>query len=436
MASLKRREFKVAPFKVGPDFIDPGYHKQICGSISRNLDGWMLSREYNIKTFARHAKKSDIAIVEGVMGLYDGYDGRSESGSTAQMAKLLKLPVLLVVDAASMARSAAAIVLGFERFDPDVNFLGVIFNRTGSPRHLQYLKDALYDISTIPCLGGFTRNSELTIKERHLGLVINEENHLSDDYIQALADSIDASIDMDLLLSHLCETEIQEKATLRHEKDNNRPLIGIARDEAFCFYYQDNLDLLEKYGARLVYFSPLKDKHLPDGLDGLYIGGGYPELHAEKISGNITIKKEIYEHAQNGLPVYAECGGLVYLSSLFENDKNISYPMVGLFPFNIRLLPRIKSLGYREIKLASLCILGSPGDIIRGHEFHYSELSQQDEYNDMAYQIINLKGEELQKEGFIFKNTLMSYIHLHFGSNIKVAENFVNFCYDWSKKKD
>ena len=435
MASLKRRQFKVAPFKVGPDFIDPGYHNQICGSISRNLDGWMLSGEYNIKTFERHAKKSDIAIVEGVMGLYDGYDGRSESGSTAEMAKLLKLPVLLVVDAASMARSAAAIVLGFERFDPDVNFLGVIFNRTGSLGHLQYLKDALCDISTIPCLGGFTRNSELTIKERHLGLVINEENHLSDDYIHALADSIDASIDMDLLLSRLCETEIQEKAILRHEKHNNRPLIGIARDEAFCFYYQDNLDLLEKYGARLVSFSPLKDRHLPDGLDGLYIGGGYPELHADKISGNTTIKKEIYEHAQNGLPVYAECGGLVYLSSLFENDKNISYPMVGLFPFNIRLLSRIKSLGYREIRLASLCVLGSPGDIIKGHEFHYSELSQQDEYNDLAYQIINLKGGELQKEGFMFKNTLASYMHLHFGSNIKVAENFVNFCSNWSKKE-
>jgi len=436
MASLKRQGVKVAPFKVGPDFIDPGYHNQICGSISRNLDGWMLSKEYNIETFARHTKDSDIAIVEGVMGLYDGYNGKSESGSTAQMAKLLKIPVLLVVDAASMARSAAAIVLGFERFDPDVNFLGVIFNRTGSLRHLKYLKDALHDNSKLPCLGGFTRKNELMIKERHLGLVINEENTLSDDYIKTLADHIDESIDMDMLISRICEINIKDNLVLKRKKDNVRPLIGVARDEAFCFYYQDNLDLLERYGARLVYFSPLRDKHMPDGLDGLYIGGGYPELHADKISKNTGLRKEIYKHAQKGLPVYAECGGLVYLSSAFKDDKNTSYQMVGLFPFDISLLSRIKALGYREIRLSAPCLLGQPGDVIRGHEFHYSELSQQDKYNELAYQIINLKGDKLQKEGFMFKNTLASYMHLHFGSNPKCAENFVNFCSNYSKKKD
>ena len=242
-----RRGLKVAPFKVGPDFIDPGHHSRISGTTSRNLDGWMLARHYNEETFARCSQNADIAVVEGVMGLYDGYDGKSDAGSTAQMAKWLGLPVVLLVDAKSMARSAAAVVMGFEHFDRNLYFAGVIFNHLGSPRHLKYLVDAVYGNVTMPCLGGIVFNQELAIPERHLGLVTREDHPLSKENMDQLADVIEDSLDLDALLRQLPQiaTPEMENRTVAAQSVK----IGIARDKAFCFYYQDNLELLERNGA-------------------------------------------------------------------------------------------------------------------------------------------------------------------------------------------
>ena len=309
MAALTARGYTVAPFKVGPDFIDPGHHSRITGRASRNLDGWMLSQAYNLKTFTLNTVDADIAVVEGVMGLYDGYDGSSEAGSTAQMAKWLGLPVLLVVGARAMARSAAALVQGFERFDTGVQFAGVLFNHLGSQRHLGYLKAAMDGHVHMPVLGGLMRDEAIAIPERHLGLVTREDHDLSDENRGRLAVLIEKQLDLEALLQGLPDLDLQGNAsTPRVETRSNAVRIGVARDAAFCFYYPDNLGLLEAAGGQLVFFSPLTDSRLPEGLDGLYFGGGYPELHADALAGNRMLRQEIRQLSQENMPIYGECG--------------------------------------------------------------------------------------------------------------------------------
>ncbi len=441
MAALKRRGMKVAPFKVGPDFIDPGFHKQICDCPSRNLDGWMLSKEYNRRVFFKGSHSCDVAIVEGVMGLFDGYDGRSEAGSTAEMAKWLSLPVFLIVDARSMARSAAALIQGFENFDSELKWAGVVLNRLGSDVHLQFIREALEGHVNISLLGGIKRESSLNLPERHLGLVTQDENPLGPDYIDHLADSIEGSLNLDMLIDNLPELDIPkfpQKQEL-HQKTSIR--IGVAKDEAFCFYYQDNLDFLEEYGAELVFFSPLHDRSLPPDIDGLYLGGGYPELFAEKLSRNKSLMEEIKQLGNSGFPVYAECGGFMYLTEGVEDTLLHFYPMAGIFPVRIMMLGRLKALGYREVTLKRSNLLGKPGEQIRGHEFHYSEIKELPgkiapvvDHNGvtLAYKLSDRPGLKIREEGYMKKNVLGSYVHLHFGSNPQVAENFVRACYEIS----
>ena len=310
MAALHRRGHRVAPFKVGPDFIDPGHHSRIAGRTSRNLDGWMLSRDYNLANFATHTKGADIVVVEGVMGLYDGYDGKNEAGSTAQMAKWLGLPVLLVVDAQSMARSAAAVVMGFEQFDPELLFAGIIFNNLGSKRHLAYLLEALEGNSSLRCMGGLVKDDIISIPERHLGLVTREDHSPEEASTDHLADMIEENIDLDTLMAKLPMVTPTE-GTEMHVSEVFRETtarIAVARDNAFCFYYQDNLDLLERHGAELVFFSPVAGNNLPGAVDGLYIGGGYPELYGDKLANNRKLCHQIKEVSMNGMPIYGECG--------------------------------------------------------------------------------------------------------------------------------
>lgn len=436
MAALRRRGMSIAPFKVGPDFIDPGFHKKICGQPCRNLDGWMLSKEYNQEVFYKSCRGCDVAIVEGVMGLFDGYDGRSEAGSTAQIAKWLSLPVLLVVDVSSMARSAAAVVYGFENFDRKLNWAGVVLNRLGSNMHLQFIREALEGNVNIPLLGGFIRDRNLNLPERHLGLVTEDEKPLLPSHINKLADLIEDSLNLDMLLDNLPNLEFRKVPRKQESPCKHTVRIGIARDEAFCFYYQDNLDLLEKYGAELIFFSPLRDHSLPAGIDGLYLGGGYPELFAEKLSRNRDILKEIKQLGNNGLPIYAECGGFMFLSEGIEDKSLRFYPMAGIFPLKIKMLDRLNTLGYREVTLKALNPLGRPGEKIRGHEFHYSEIKEGSGKIDpvvdhnritLAYQLSDRPGIKISEEGYLKKNVLGSYVHLHFGSNPRVAENFVGF---------
>ncbi len=432
MAALKRRGLTVAPFKTGPDFIDPGHHTAITGVASRNLDGWMLSKQTNLDIFRQNTGQADIAVVEGVMGLFDGYDGRSEAGSTAQMAKWLGLPVLLVVDARSMARSAGALVQGFENFDPDLKFAGVLFNKVGSPVHLDYLSQALEGNVKMPCLGGVGREQQIEIPSRHLGLVTSDDHGLGDKMQNALADLVEKSMDLDALLASLPHVGVS--ATTRPANRNTSVVrIAVARDAAFCFYYPENIELLEEAGADIVYFSPLSDSALPDNIDGLYLGGGYPELHARTLTQNQGFRRAVSAASAAGMPIYAECGGFMTLCHTLEDLEGKSHEMVGCFDFTCRMSKSLRALGYREITLNRDAILGEKGIVARGHEFHYSSLDDHD--CDSVYDACDRAGGARAVPGFEKNRTLGSYLHLHFKSNPDVPQNLVRACLEYQKER-
>jgi cobyrinic acid a,c-diamide synthase len=426
LAALRRRGLVVQPFKVGPDFIDPGHHTRAAGRLSRNLDGWMLSRKNNVALFRRQACDADVAVVEGVMGLFDGYDGTSEAGSTAQMAKWLGLPVLLVVNARAMARSAAALVHGFASFDPDLTLAGVIFNRIGSGTHLEYLRQAISKLKGVRCFGGLPRDQELAIPERHLGLATTEDHPLGETYLNHLVDWLEVNLDLDGLLAALPRLPQTKDTPVEVLPQTVR--LGVARDQAFCFYYPENLELLAEAGAELVPFSPLEDQRLPADLHGIYLGGGYPELYAAPLAANTGMRQAVQEGAAAGLPIYAECGGLMYLSREIRDLEGQTHPMTGVFPFTVRMLTRLKALGYREVTLAATGLLGPAGTTFRGHEFHYSEMVGEPVNVSRIYRITPRKGGETVAEGYASQNVLASYVHLHFGSNPGAARNLVASC--------
>jgi cobyrinic acid a,c-diamide synthase len=435
MAWLTARGYRVAPFKVGPDFIDPGHHQRITRRHSRNLDGWMLTRDYNIASFRKHTADADFAVVEGVMGLFDGYDGKSEAGSTAQMAKWLGLPVLLVVNAKSMARSAAALVQGFAHFDPDLTFAGVVFNHVGSDRHLAYLQDALRGNTELSCWGGLCRNEALAIPERHLGLVTDQDHALPGDHIDTLTESIDTDLKVTDLILSLPEIETGETILdASHGQSEKVVKIGVARDQAFCFYYQDNLDLLSAAGAEVVTFSPMQDARLPKGISGLYFGGGYPELHAKQLAANESLRRQIHAASKKGMPIYGECGGFMYLCTSICDLDGQTFPMTGCFPFGTKMFRRLRSLGYREVSLARRTIIGNRGQTIRGHEFHYSDLIDHAGGIETVYHVTNRSSINEVPEGYQIDRTLGSYNHLHFGSHPQTAKSFVRACQRYQKE--
>jgi cobyrinic acid a,c-diamide synthase len=432
MAAFKKRGLKVQGFKVGPDFIDPGHHSRLLGTPSRNLDGWMLSKEYNLATFSQSMCGKDLGIVEGVMGLFDGYDGRSEAGSSGQMAKWLNCPVILVVDASSMARSIAALVHGFQTFDPDLPLEGVIANRVGSQTHARFLAEAMESIPNIAFLGGLPRTEEITIPERHLGLITSDEDPYPIGLFDKLASLMEEHLELDKLYElPICRVKSKNIPLPKVSQSGLR--LGVARDEAFCFYYQDNLDLLAHFGADLCFFSPVRDSQLPPDVSGLYLGGGYPELFARELGENHSLKIEILAAAQGGMPIFAECGGFMYLTRSIEVEHR-GYPMVGLYPFRTRMLSRRKALGYREVVLKKDSLLGPKGLRARGHEFHYSELINGTVEGADLYQVSNRKGMEVEPDGFMAYNTLAGYIHFHFGSNPEMAANFVDSCREYKNR--
>jgi len=440
---------------VGPDFIDPGHHTKIAKKTSFNLDSWMLSKEYNTRIFNENTKGADIAVVEGVMGLFDGYDGLSEAGSTAQMAKWLDLPVVLIVSAKGKARSAAAIVKGFEEFDKDLKIAGVIFSKTGSLRHYEYLKKAVEQSCTTKCLGFMPRNDTIVMPERHLGLVTSDELNISKKVLSTLTSMVGDHIDIKGLIHSLDSFEPSEPSCkIEPQKDvhglEQAPTIAIARDKAFCFYYQDNIDILKKFGAKIIEFSPLNDDNLPPDIDGIYFGGGYPEVYARELSQKTELLKEIKNKSIAGMPIYAECGGFMFLcNTLSAMDQVQKYPMSGCFNFNVQMSKRLRSLGYREITLKKDTIIGKKGDVLRGHEFHYSSLESQNretqksetqnranQKNDLSdvYSVTSRAGQDLTLKGYQVNNTLGSYLHVHFGSNPECAKYFVDTCKSFKDK--
>lgn len=432
MAAFQKRGLTVQSFKVGPDFIDPGHHTRLLGVPSRNLDGWMLSKEYNRATFCRSMQGKDFGIVEGVMGLFDGYDGRSEAGSTAQMAKWLNAPVILVVDASSMARSIAALVHGFKTYERDLRLGAVIANKVGSDSHAGFLAEAMESVPDVAFLGGLPRTEEVTIPERHLGLVTSDEEPYPADLFNKLVALVEEHLDMSKLLE-MEATVVGDEVLPGPPTRQARIRLGVARDEAFCFYYQDNLDLLTHFGAELCFFSPVRDSNLPANVSGLYLGGGYPELYARKLAENESLRREILAAAHRGMPIFAECGGFMYLANSIEVERR-NYPMVELYPFSTRMLPQRKALGYREVVLKEDCLLGPKGLKARGHEFHYSELiGDPGEVPDL-FQLSSRKGIQVGTDGFMLDNTLAGYIHLHFGSNPAMAAHFVDSCREYQEK--
>lgn len=420
MAAFKRRGVAVAPFKVGPDYIDPGHHAAVCGRPSHNLDSWFCNKEQVRETFAAGSADAELALAEGVMGLFDGVSGDSEEGSSAQIAKWLGLPVLLVVAAHSQARSFAALVKGFCDFDPQLQIAGVIANRVGSERHAQFLREAVESTPGLPpLLGCLPRQEDIVLPERHLGLVTAED--LTGNHADKLADWVEQHLDLELL-QQSATSSVAAKPIGAIGSAEKRLRIGVARDRAFCFYYPENLSFLEQAGAELVEFSPLTDAQLPENLAGLYLGGGYPELHAEQLMANPSLRQQIAELAAADLPIYAECGGFMYLCAAIDDR-----PMCGAFPAQAKMLPRRRALGYRQVETVADSLLGPAGTQVRGHEFHYSE-AQMPEQIERCYQLSRRGGEQLGSEGYRVNNVLGSYVHLHFGSNPQVAENFINFC--------
>ena len=437
MAALRRRGLQVAPFKVGPDFIDPGHHRRVTGRVSRNLDGWMLGRRASREIFRRHCAGCDVAVIEGVMGLFDGFSGTSEDGSTAQIAKWLDIPVLLVVDAASMARSAAALVMGFESFDPSLSFAGVLFNRLGSPGHLEYIRQALMGHVRMPCLGGLLRRQEVHIPERHLGLVTGEEHPLRTDMRERLADLVESATDLDLLLSRLPELPVARAPAHRSAPAGpERVPVAVARDKAFCFYYPENLELLADAGAQLLDFSPLRGDCLPAGTAGLYLGGGYPELFAAELCRNRRLREQIRSASRSGMPIYAECGGFMYLCRGIQDLQGRRFDMCGCFAFTARMSRRLRSLGYREIRLRRDCILGPADTRARGHEFHYSDIAGEDPRAVALYRVSDRSGNYRSREGFLVRRTLGSYFHLHFASCPTLAAAFVDSCRNYQRENN
>jgi cobyrinic acid a,c-diamide synthase len=428
IAALRRRGLRIQPFKGGPDFLDTGHHTRIAGRASRNLDSWMLSADAN-RDVVRHASHdSDVLLVEGMMGLFDGKDGQTEAGSSAEIAKLLELPIILVLDASKTARSIAAVVLGFELFDPELRLAGLILNRVASERHFRMLEAAIKSSCKTPVLGWLPRSVRITIPERHLGLQTAEESETGadlDELIRTFAQLAEQHIDLSRLLDLECGLNLADKSSQLREELKDGVRIGIARDRAFSFYYEDNLDLLQENGATLIPFSPIHDSALPSGLDALYLGGGYPELHGAAISRNASMHSSIREFAASGKPVYAECGGMIFLAQQLKTLDGLTYPMAGVLPLEVEMTGKLVGFGYVTLELTQDCLLGRAGTSIRGHSFHYSRISAQSEISTNYRVEYSLSGR-VEDEGYSVSNVLASYVHLHFRTQPAIAQNFVD----------
>jgi cobyrinic acid a,c-diamide synthase len=434
MSAFMKKGYTVQGFKCGPDYIDPSYHTAVTGRRSRNLDSWMLSHDTVKEILKRGSTGVDISIIEGVMGFYDGKDPKTNQGSTAEISMLTESPVILVVNCASMARSAAAIVKGFQAFADGVNVVGVIANQVGSEGHYKLVKTAIEQECSIPVVGYLKRETEIEIPERHLGLIPSVERGELDPFFDQLGELISATVDIEQLydLSQTTLIEIED-SPLFQKKKHPFIRIAVARDSAFNFYYQENMELLEANGAELVYFSPLAGEVLPENVDGLYIGGGFPEEFAEDLSKNEHVKASIREAIEQGLPTLAECGGFMFLTESIRTTEGITYPMVGIIPGAINMQNRLAALGYREILGEQGNFLIGEGDTAKGHEFHYSTFHPNIEEVPYAYQTKGMRG--IQQEGYMQGNLVAGYTHIHFASCPRVVENWVHKCSEWKIKQ-
>ncbi len=426
MAALQQKGYTVQGFKCGPDYIDPSYHTAVTGRVSRNLDSWMFDHQTVREMVARASEGADISIIEGVMGFFDGKSPLENTGSTAEISMITESPVLLIVNCASMARSAAAIVKGFQTLASGPNIVGVIANQVGSVGHFEIVKAAIEQECHVPVVGYMKKEQDIDIPSRHLGLIPAIERGELNPFFKRLANLISETIDIDRLYQLAETTEILNEASgLFAKREDQGVTIAVAKDAAFNFYYQENLELLEAYGAKLAYFSPLDGEEVPDEADGLYLGGGFPEEFADELARHETSKASIRAAITSGAPTLAECGGFMYLTESITNTDGVEYGMVGLIPGKVKMQKKLAALGYREI-------FGTRGNFLigvdqqaKGHEFHYSTFEGAEDL-PYAYETKGRFGNK--SEGYLHGNLVAGYTHFHFASNPKLVERWIEAC--------
>ena len=410
IAGLRARGLRVQPFKAGPDYLDPTHLSRAAGVPARNLDSFLLPEARLRELFASASRQADVSVIEGLMGLYDGRDPETDLYSSAHLARLLDCPVVLVIDAGGMARTVAAVASGLRDFGEGVLLAGVILNRVGSERHAQLCGAALAQVG-IPLLGYLPNQPALSLPSRHLGLLAAEQHPMDQGVLAEAALTLD--------LTALLEQTGAQRLPLPVPRPlaGSRVRIAVARDEAFSFYYQDALETLEGAGAELIPFSPLRDAAVPEA-GGLLIGGGYPEAHAATLSANTSMLASVRAFAESGKPVVAECGGLMYLGATLSAEDKV-YPMCGVIPYHTRMAGRL-TLGYRDLKVLEDTPVATRGAQLRAHEFHYSTLVG--EATCPAYRVNG------QPEGYACGNVLASYMHLHLGADVRLAERLIARC--------
>ncbi len=444
----------VQPFKVGPDFIDPSYHTIATGNISRNLDSFFMNDFQIVNSFERALKKSksNIGIIEGVRGLYEGISPIGDTGNTASIAKALDAPVVLLMDSRSLVKSAAAVVLGFKALDPQIRIEGVILNKVKGPRHFKKAKESVEKLADVPVIGGIPRDDKISVEERHLGLVPALEKDRITKNIKLWGEIAENHIDLDALKeimktsSKSTVKDNQKIAMESHEDDFNKEhndaldlkvtndskpgelwktgnkskvKIGVAKDEIFTFYYQETLESLEDNNAEIVPFSPYKDEHLPD-VDALYIGGGYPEVFKQDLSNNKSMLQDIKKFHDDNRPIYGECGGLIYLSKSIDG-----LDMVNAIPYTSEMTDRVQGLNYIVARANQDNLISNEGDIFRGHEFHYTKLNINDT-KGLVFDVLRGRGVLNNMDGVSIKNTLANYIHIHACSHPNFGYNFTS----------
>lgn len=442
MKALQKRGLKIQPFKTGPDYIDPMFHRKVLGTSSYNLPLWMVSDDRVKYLFKKRLADADVAVVEGVMGYFDGRSVKSLEGSTAYLAELLDMPVMLVFNASSMSLSAAAIVKGFKEFREPSKIKGVILNQVNSEHHYKMLKEAIESETGIKCYGYFPKNSDIVFESRHLGLLQAEEISDLNQKVDVISSQIEKTVDVDALLEDFIflDEMIEVPTDVEDELIGIKQLLtkrgsltlGVARDQAFSFYYDENLETLRELGVKLKFFSPMKDSYLPEQIDAIYLGGGYPEVFAGQLSANKAFREQLYLRLADGLPCYAECGGLMYLTDLIEDLESWPYEMVGFYDVNTLMTTKLQRFGLVDVHFESpeqLELERTYAIDYRAHEFHKSIVV---EHQPIDKLILTKKGSRKWQCGYFRKHALATYAHNHFYSNLEFLEFLIDL---WTCRK-
>ncbi|WP_419996313.1 cobyrinate a,c-diamide synthase [Streptomyces boninensis] len=427
LRQLRERGLKVQAFKLGPDFIDPGYHREITGRPSINLDLWMMGEEGVRRAYARWSADADVCVVEAMGGLYDGENG-TERGSAAHLAKLLGLPVLVVVDVWGMTRTAGAVLGGLMDFDPGVRIAGAVLNRVGSRPHADMVVEALSERLRERVVGWVERSEELRVDERHLGLTTVEENPAAAEARARaqIAGGRDLDVERLLAATGVRAPSAPVRSSYASQPPGAAARLAVARDAAFCFYYEENLRALEAAGFELVDFRPTADPRLPDGVDAVYLGGGYPESFAAELAANKPLAEELRARAEDGMPVYAECGGMMYLARSLTGFDGQRREMTGILPIDVAMDRTYLAIAYVDVHTRAPSALGPQGQRARGQEFHQSRITAAD-LEPNLYEVTTSTGET-RRAGYVAGkagNVIASYIHLHFGSHPEIPANLL-----------